>query len=177
MELTCTTVYSRKALADMGKALRKTTRKKSNRWNRVLGWILMAVCLMGALDPQMTLWIRVTDGIAVALLLAVLFGEDMIGAFFSKRRAMPGMEEGCFTFLPDCYESQITGAVTQWQYETIQALAETRDYLVLVLGKNHAQACDKKAVQGGTAEELGRYLEEKTGKKIQQVGRRSGRSA
>ena len=169
MELTCTTVYSRKAMAAMGKALRKTTRKKSSRRSRVLGWILIVICLLAVLDPQKATWIRVADGVALALLLAGQLGEDVIGAFFTKRHAMPGMEEGHFTFLPDCYESRITGAVTRWQYDTIQDLVEIGDYIVLVLGKNHAQACEKSGIQGGSPEELETFLENKTGRKVLQI--------
>lgn len=171
MEFSCRTVYTRRTLAAMSKALRKTTRRQSSRWTRVLGWIIIAVCLLSVLDGQQSPWVRWVDAGVIVMLLAVQFGEDLLSAVISKRQAMPGMEESRTVFLEECYESRITGLTSQWQYSRVLALAELGDYIVVVLGKNHAQAFDKAGLEGGTVEEFRRFLEEKTGKTIRKIGR------
>ena len=103
------------------------------------------------------------DGAVAGLMLAVLLGEDAINAFFASRSALPGMEVCTVRFLEEHYETQIAGAVTRWQYGKILRLAENDRCLVLILGKNHGQLCDKEGLTGGTPEELRALLEEKTG--------------
>ena len=170
MEFSCRTVYTRRALAAMSKAIRKTTRRGVSILTRVFSWIIIAVCLLSALDGQQSLWIRGVDAGVIVMLLAVQFGEDTLSAIISKRRAMPGMEECATVFHRDCYESRITGLTSQWQYSRIQALVESGDYLVVILGKNHAQAFDKAGLEGGTVEEFRCFLEERTGKTIRKIG-------
>lgn len=61
-------------------------------------------------------------------------------------------------------------AESKWQYDKILALAETRDYLLLVMGMNHAMALEKAALEGGSVPEFCRFIEEKSGRKIQSIG-------
>ena len=64
-----------------------------------------------------------------------------------------------------------TGAAeSKWQYDKILALAETREYLVFVMGKNHALAMEKAALEGGSIPEFCRFIEEKSQCRIQNIG-------
>ena len=155
----------------MSKAIRKTTRKWVSILTRVFSWIIIVACLLSVLDGQQSLWVRGVDAGVIVMLLAVQFGEDTLSAIISKRRTIPGMEECTTVFHQDCYESRITGLTSQWQYSRILALVESGDYIVVILGKNHAQAFDKAGLEGGTAEQFRRFLEERTGKTIRKIGR------
>lgn len=46
----------------------------------------------------------------------------------------------------------------------------TWDYLLLVMGMNHAMAIEKAALEGGSIPEFCRFIEEKSGRKIQNIG-------
>ena len=74
------------------------------------------------------------------------------------------------TFYPDYYLVKTTAAESKWQYDKIFALAETRDYILLVMGMNHAMAIEKAAVEGGSVPEFCRFIEEKSGRRIQNIG-------
>ena len=171
MTFTCRTTYNNKALTAMARAMRKTLRRRSSRWTRVWGGILFVLCLLGALWMEGDLWQRGLNAAAAALLLAVQIWEDRISAFFSRRRAMPGLEESRAVFTDSYYEVEITGALTRWQYSKILQLAETGSYFVFLLGKHHAQAFDKSGLTGGDAESFRAFLEERTGKNVQYVGK------
>ena len=140
MEIICSTTYDRRALSALARALRKTIRRTRSRLLRV--WC---------------------NGAVAVLMLAVLLGEDAINAFFARRNALPGMEVCTVRFLEEHYETQIAGAATQWQYSKLLRLAENDRYLVLILGKNHGQLCDKEELTGAAPEELRAFLEQKTG--------------
>ena len=56
-----------------------------------------------------------------------------------------------------------------FRYELIDALAESQDYIILLMKKRYAQPLDKRTLTGGTVEEFKRFLEEKTGKTFRRV--------
>ena len=167
MELTCRTTYDRRALATLSRALRKTVRRTRARLLRVWCGALLALSLLAAWGAWGQWGSVALDGAVAGLMLAVLLGEDAINAFFASRSALPGMEVCTVRFLEEHYETQIAGAVTRWQYGKILRLAENDRCLVLILGKNHGQLCDKEGLTGGTPEELRALLEEKTGLTVQ----------
>lgn len=70
-------------------------------------------------------------------------------------------------FYPEFYETEIAGVQTQWQYTKVQALVETKDYIILILGKNQAQAYDKSGLEGRSVREFCGFLSRKTGLHVQ----------
>ena len=96
--------------------------------------------------------------------------EDAVNAFFATRKQLPGTDTCTTVFYPDHYETCIAGACTQWQYSRVLALAESKDYFVFILGRNHAQAYDKRKLAGGSADVFRRFIEEKTCKTVQNIG-------
>ena len=48
-------------------------------------------------------------------------------------------------------------------------MAESQDYMILLMKKRFAQPLDKRTLTGGTVEEFKRFLEEKTGKTFRRV--------
>lgn len=73
---------------------------------------------------------------------------------FAKRKALPGTDVCRAHFYPEFYETEIAGVQTQWQYTKVQALVETKDYIILILGKNQAQAYDKSGLEGRSVREF-----------------------
>ncbi|MDU6344976.1 MAG: YcxB family protein [Flavonifractor plautii] len=140
MEIICSTTYDRRALSALARALRKTVRRTRSRLLRVWCWVLLGVSLLSA-------WVSWGEWGTVALNGAVV----------------PGMEVCTVRFLEEHYETKIAGAATQWQYSKLLRLAENDRYLVLILGKNHGQLCDKEELTGAAPEELRAFLEQKTG--------------
>ena len=115
--------------------------------------------------------VQAGDGCAVILLLLLVqLKEDALNAFFARRWAMPRLEDCDTCFYSDYYETRFPGSVTQWQYDRILHLAETSRYIILILGKNHAQACGKADLAGGSVEAFRSFLEQKTGKETQYIG-------
>ena len=86
------------------------------------------------------------------------------------RKALPGTSAADTVFYPDHYLVKTAAAESRWQYDRVLALAETGEYLVLVMGKNHALAMEKATLEGGSLLEFRRFLEEKSGRNIQNIG-------
>ena len=173
MNVTFQTVYDRKALRTMARALRKTVRKKHSRRSHVFGWIVAALGLLLSLLPG-------EDGFAVtgkavltwlivAVIVVTLIWEDRINAYFAGKRALPGTLCTTTTFDEEGYTSTNTAGETRWKYENIQLVAETAEYFAFVLNANHAQVYQKESMTGGTANEFRAFLEEKLGKPVEQI--------
>lgn len=167
MEFTCKTVYDHKTLAVMSKALRKTMRKKTTwcEWLLFLGLVVLALGTI--MDASQNIWRR---GIYLAVILLVLFLQwkgDYLDALFAMRKTKPGEEVRRARFYSDYFETEVAGVQTQWQYTKVRALVETKDYIILILGKNHAQACDKSGLEGRSVREFCGFLSRKTGLDVQ----------
>lgn len=167
MEFTCKTVYDHRTLAAMSKALRKTMRKKTTwcEWLLFLGLVVLA--LGTVMDTSQSIWRR---GIYLTVILLVLFLQwkgDYLDALFAMRKTPPGAEVHRARFYPDYFETEVAGVQTQWQYTKVQALAETKGYIILILGKNHAQAYDKSGLEGRSVREFCGFLSRKTGLHVQ----------
>ncbi len=165
MEIRVKTIYDRKALTAMARGMRKTVRRKRSRRSRIVGWVLVALALLlGAgdliLDPGWEGWL---DLAVAALLLAVLLTEDQINGLLAGRKLLPGSREVETVFTDADYVTTIQNAQTRWSYESIRAIAEGTEFIVLALSNRHAQAYDKGGISAGTAEELLALLRDKTG--------------
>ena len=170
MEFTCHTTYNQNALTAMARAVRKTVRAKQNRWIHLYARIIVVLLLVSLWMSWGNVWQTALCCAVIAALLLVYWKEDSIDAFFAKRKALPGTDFADTTFYPDYYLVKTTAAESKWQYDKIFALAETRDYILLVMGMNHAMAIEKAAVEGGSVPEFCRFIEEKSGRRIQNIG-------
>lgn len=106
--------------------------------------------------------------ILVIVVVAILF-EDQINGYIARKRMLPGTVFALCTFGEDGYVSETKAGKTEWKYENIETIAETKDYFVFLFGKNHAQVYDKSGLQGGRIEEFRTFLVKKTEKEIWSV--------
>ena len=105
----------------------------------------------------------VGEAAVIAALPLINWKEDALNGFFAKRKTLPGTDSTDTAFYSDHYLVKTAAAESKWQYDRILALAETRDYLVFVMGKNHALAMEKAALEGGSISEFCRFIEESPG--------------
>ena len=170
MEFTCHTTYDQKALTAMARAVRKTVGAKRNRMIRFYAWIIIGLLLVSLWLSWGSAWQTVLHCVVITALLLICWKEDALNGYFAKRKVLPGAELADTTFYADHYLVKTGAAESKWQYDKILALAETQDYLVFVMGKNHALAMEKATLEGGSISGFCHFIEEKSGRKIQNVG-------
>ena len=170
MEFTCHTTYDQKALTVMARAVRKTVRAERSRRVRLYAWIIIGLLLVSLWMSWGNVSQTVLCCVVIAALLLINWKEDALNGYFAKRKALPGTDFADTTFYPDYYLVKTAAAESKWEYDKILALAETQDYLILVMGMNHAMAIEKAAVEGGSVPEFCRFIEEKSGRRIQNIG-------
>lgn len=170
MEFTCHTTYDQKTLTAMARAVRKTVRAKRSRWIHLYAWIIIGLLLVSLWLSWGNIWQTALHCVVIAALLLITRKEDAINGYFAKRKALPGTNFADTTFHPDHFLVKTSAAESKWQYNKILALAETRNYLVFVMGKNHALAMEKETLTGGSLSEFYRFIEKMSGRQILNIG-------
>lgn len=169
MEFVFETHYTAKAMAVMARALRKTLRKRHSRRSHILGWIVAAAgALLTAANFAADLRTVVTAAAVLAIMTALLF-EDRINGGSARKHMLPGTERCTTVFSPDGFTSTTEIGSTQWQYDKIEAIAETADFFVFMFSTKHAQLYDKRQLQGGSPEDFRRFIEAAAGKPVQPI--------
>ena len=172
-EFTFETTYNQKAMTTMARALRKTVRKKHSRRSHIFGWIITVLAVLLVLpigEREVVFNFRtVITWAVIVIIVATLLFEDWINGYIARKRMLPGTAFSLCTFGEDDYVSETKAGKTEWKYENIETIAETKDYFVFLFGKNHAQVYDKSSLQGGSIEEFRTFLVKKTEKEIWSV--------
>ena len=173
MEFTFETTYNQKAMTTMARTLRKTVRKKHSRRSHIFGWIITVLAVLLVLpigEREVVFNFRtVITWAVIVIIVATLLFEDWINGYIAIKRMLPGTAFALCTFGEDGYISETKAGKTEWKYENIETIAETKDYFVFLFGKNHAQVYDKNSLQGGSEEEFRKLIIEKTGNEIRNV--------
>ena len=148
-------------------------RKRSIIW-AIFGWsvfLFNALLLIPFDGEPFSLDVRTVTSmlVEVMLLLSVLLFQDRFNGMIARKNTLAGTKEYHVAFGEDFY-SVVTAATTStFRYELIDALAESQDYIILLMKKRYVQPLDKRTLTGGTVEEFKRFLEEKTGKTFRRM--------
>lgn len=168
MEFIFETTYNQNALTAMAKALRKTARKKKSKRSHIFGWIVIAFVVLlafsGIKDGFEIAFKDIITWIAALIILIVLLFEDKLNGYFARKRMLPGTEKAKATFTGEGFRSETEVGKTEWNYDRILMLAETKDYFIFVFSSSHAQVYDKNNLSGGTVDEFREFICERTGK-------------
>ncbi len=168
MEFIFETTYNQKALTAMAKGIRKTARKKRTKRSHIFGWIVIAIAILLTLadinDGFAITANKIVTWIATLVILVVLLFEDKINGYVARKRMLAGTEKSKATFSEEGFSSETEVGKTEWNYDRILMLAETKDYFIFVFSASHAQVYDKNNLSGGTVDEFRKFICERTEK-------------
>lgn len=173
MEFTFQTTYNQKAMKTMARGVRKTVRKKRNLRSRIFGYAICALGLFLTLVPDengITVdFSTILTWLAITIMAVVLIWEDAINGYLARKRLLPGTETSVATFMADGYESASEFGKSEWSYDKIVEIAETKEYFVFIFSISHAQVYEKSSLTGGSLEEFRAFIKAKTEKEIVEV--------
>lgn len=169
MEFTFETQYNTKTMTIMAKALRKTIRKKHSRRSHIFGWIVTILGLFLVIKNFAFDFRTIITSIAILMILGALLFEDRLNGYIAKKQLLPGTEKAVSVFSENGFISTTDIGKSEWNYDKIMLIAETTNFFVFVFSVNHAQLYDKRRLQGGTADDFRRFIEQATGKQVQTI--------
>lgn len=173
MEFSFETIYDHMTMTAMAKAIRKVYRRRKSLYWRLFG---LAVFIIGVFNstPLGGVSFKFTAGSVLSyislifILIAVLF-EDSINGLLASKRVVLGADELDITFLDDEYVIKTDRETTQWKYDRVKYITESRRFFVFVFNENFAQVFEKETLAGGTLEEFREFICKKTEKDIIKV--------
>ena len=155
------------------RAMRKVLRRKRSVPYAIFGGSVLfinALLLIPFEGEPFMLDVRtVTSLLVEALLLSVLLFQDRFNGMIARRNTLAGTEEYHSVFSEGSYTVVTAVAASAFRYALIDALAESQDYIILLMNTRYAQPLDKRTLTGGMVEEFKSFLEGKTGKKFRRV--------
>ena len=173
MEFRFETNYDLKALSAMAKSIRKTIRKKHSRRSHVFGWIVTVLALLLLLPlgdkPFVLNFNTVVTAVAALVILLTLLFEDKLNGYVAKKRMPVGTDKAVAVFTPESYVSTTELGRSEFRYDKIVSLAETKDYFVFVIDASHAQVYAKNTIIGGSVQEFREFICGVTQKQFQTV--------
>ena len=162
-----------RSMAIASRAMRRVLRRKRNITWAIFGWTVFfinALLLIPFDGEPFALDVRtVTSMLVEVMLLSVLLFQDRFNGMIACKNTLAGTKDYHIVFGEESY-TVVTEVITStFRYELIDAMAESQDYMILLMKKRFAQPLDKRTLTGGTVEEFKRFLEEKTGKTFRRV--------
>ena len=155
------------------RAMRKVLRRKRSILWAIFGWsvfFINALLLIPFDGEPFTLDAgTVISLLAEVMLLSVLLFQDRLNGMIACKNTLAGTKEYHVVFGEESYTVVTEVTTSTFRYELIDAMAESQDYIILLMKKRYAQPLDKRTLTGGTVEEFKRFLEEKTGKTFRRV--------
>lgn len=161
------TVYDRRALACLCRALRKVMTPRLSLVLTALGTLVVAILLVmeGVLR-----WLDIPpDWLDFNIfLLSVLWGlfiafRDTILGWISVRMNLTFMREVEAVFDETGYVLSVPGAEGRWEYSRIAAFCETKECFLFLLDKRHGQIFSKAGFSADSPEAFRAFITEKTG--------------
>ena len=155
------------------RAMRKVLRRKRSIIWAIFGWsdfLFNALLLIPFDGEPFALDVTTVTALLVeVMLLSALLFQDRFNGMIACKNTLAGTKDYHIAFGEESY-TVVTEVITStFRYEMIDAMAESQDYMILLMKKRFAQPLDKRTLTGGTVEEFKRFLEEKTGKTFRRV--------
>ena len=162
-----------RSMAIASRAMRRVLRRKRSIIWAIFGWsvfFINALLLIPFDGESFTLDASTMISLLVeVMLLSVLLFQDRFNGMIACKNTLAGTKDYHIAFGEESY-TVVTEVITStFRYEMIDAMAESQDYIILLMKKRYAQPLDKRTLTGGTVEEFKRFLEEKTGKTFRRV--------
>ena len=155
------------------RAMRRVLRRKRSIMWAIFGWsvfLFNALLLIPFDGEPFALDARTLISLlAEVILLSVLLFQDRFNGMIARKNTLAGTKEYHVAFGEDSYTVVTAATTSTFRYELIDALAESQDYIILLMKKRYVQPLDKRTLTGGTVEEFKRFLKEKTGKTFRRV--------
>ena len=155
------------------RAMRRVLRRKRSIIWAIFGWsvfFINALLLIPFDGESFTLDASTMISLLVeVMLLSVLLFQDRFNGMIACKNTLAGTKDYHIAFGEESYTVVTAATTSTFRYELIDALAESQDYMILLMKKRYAQSLDKRTLTGGTVEEFNRFLEEKTGKTFRRV--------
>ena len=142
-----------RSMAIASRAMRRVLRRKRSIIWAIFGWsvfFINALLLIPFDGESFTLDASTMISLLVeVMLLSVLLFQDRFIGMIARKNTLAGTKEYHVAFGEDSYTVVTAATTSTFRYELIDALAESQDYMILLMKKHYVQPLDKRTLTGG----------------------------
>lgn len=135
------------------RAMRKVLQRKSSILWAIFGWsvfFINALLLIPFDGEPFTLDASTVISLLVeVMLLSVLLFQDRFNGMIACKNTLAGTKNYHIVFGEESYTVITEVTTSTFRYELIDAMAESQDYMILLMKKRFAQPLDKRTLTGG----------------------------
>ena len=135
------------------RAMRKVLQRKSSILWAIFGWsvfFINALLLIPFDGEPYTLDASTVISLLVeVMLLCVLLFQDRFNGMIACKNTLAGTKNYHIVFGEESYTVITEVTTSTFRYELIDAMAESQDYMILLMKKRFAQPLDKRTLTGG----------------------------
>jgi len=169
MEFTFKLNYDQKAMTAMARAIRAGLQEEQDRKSKIIGWGFVAVTVLILLFSESFGWMQIAACVIIAGFAAYLIWQDQVNGYLAMKKLPEKMRTGTWLFREDGYFSDTEAGESDYSYENIFIMVESKGYMILVFHEGKAHIIDMSTIQGGTAADFRKLLRRKTSLTIQEV--------
>ena len=169
MEFTFEMNYNQKAMTAMARAIRKGLQEEQDKKSKIIGWGFVALTVLILLFSEKFGWMQIAASVIIVGFAAYLIWQDQVNGYLAMKKLPEKMRTGKWLFREDGYFSDSEAGESDYSYENIFMMVESRGYMILVFHEGKAQIIDLSTIQGGTAADFRRLLRRQTSLTIQEA--------
>ena len=169
MEFTFEMNYNQKAMTAMARAIRKGLQEEQDKKSKIIGWGFVALTVLILLFSEKFGWMQIAASVIIVGFAAYLIWQDQVNGYLAMKKLPEKMRTGKWLFREDGYFSDSEAGESDYSYENIFMMVESRGYMILVFHEGKAQIIDLSTIQGGTAADFRRLLRRQTSLSIQEA--------
>ena len=161
--------YDQKAMTAMAKAIRSGLQEEQDKKSKIIGWVFVALTVLILLFSDRFGWMQIAASVLITAFAVYLIWQDQVNGYLAMKKLPKNMRTGEWLFREDGYFSNTDAGESDYSYENIFMMVESKGYMILVFHEGRAHIIDLSTIQGGTVADFRRLLRKHTNLTIQEA--------
>lgn len=169
MEFTFDMEYTQHIMTTLQKAVRVALQEDRDKKSKLVAALFIVASVIILVTAKRFAFRQILASIVIVLFVLYLIFQDQVAGFLAGSKIPKTMRKVKWTFREDGFFNTSEQGISAYDYETIFAMIEIENCMVLCFADSQAQIIDMGHIQGGDIADFRRLLRKKTSLTIQTV--------
>ena len=169
MEFTFEMEYTQRIMTTLQRAVRVALQEDRDKKSKLLAVLFIIAAVFILVTAKKFDYRQILAVIVIVLFILYLIFQDQVAGWLAGMKIPKKMRKVQWTFREDGFFNTSEEGISAFDYETIFAMIEIENCMVLCFADSQAQIIDMRNIQGGSLQDFRRLLRKKTSLTIQTV--------
>lgn len=161
--------YTQHIMTTLQKAVRVALQEDRDKKSKGIAFLFLIAAVFILVTVKKFDYRHILASIVIVLFVLYLIFQDQVAGFWAGSKIPKTMRKVTWTFREDGFFNTSEQGISAFDYETIFAMIEIENCMVLCFANSQAQIIDMRSIQGGDIRDFRRLLRKKTNLTIQTV--------